>query len=860
MTWQPLNFNPYFRSFRRLALSFATLTRHMPLQLLPLRFLSPNSQHPVATNLLDIFLQGIWEEGEQIDLQSFMPSIDRPADPASFVEDDSEIDIVETIEEQPEPVASPKGPNDDAFQFSNVWWSKETDGKNSPEIVEVQSKPVANPIDPDDDGYDPYVIADDREDAFEYKTQSPAGLRKADILNEESDLAIADAQPDTEFQEDPYEIAHGLVKTQSRADLRKADILNEESDLAIVDTQPETEFLEVDSFIEEVDLTKVNTQPGAELLEVSGFGNTSLEKFGEELLKFSQLDEENFLEDLMPIVDNKDYLENDEPAVIVSAMSTPRRLDNDEMEVDGSFGLDVTSPSAITQARRVLSRMEEQSKSEDTTRNAIAQLQRQGDSGAAHEEETSAKDTTSPEKAKVVRYEDDMGQTTAMETDPKGQKYFEVVSPEASANHIAGSVIPNIRKVYNSDGEYRMRKLRYEESLVVGDDMYWAAETVDWPHRERLFIWIQGPIPVGLPLKSTPMVMDWESTMDSKDRETWPPTNALLSDLVIAKVFMAGISLRDRHGEWPFVFQTAGHIITDRPNMGPAANEKSGGAIKDLLFRKDYILHGDLGAARAKEHFDNPARVGVKSETYEDPNTHKKHIFTVLFDPVSRYPFTRSEARFLPELMGVAIRLDKQIARAPEATTIPVPAPPLKAPTTLSSRPIDPSTPRKSNESERPTQSTIQTRSKADAAPVATPPALPIRVAMPKTPNSAIEKMQMLHKKASPSSVSPAPANASSAQKVRALHAKTNVSPNQSKAEDKLNVMLEAMIFCSARSAEFNTIITNKLVAMGREAFQLVDITTDENGITHEKKNTAFYKAKNQILVDALREQAKTIT
>ena len=56
------------------------------------------------------------------------------------------------------------------------------------------------------------------------------------------------------------------------------------------------------------------------------------------------------------------------------------------------------------------------------------------------------------------------------------------------------------------------------------------------------------------------------------------------------------ISLRDRHQEWPNVFQTAGHIITDRPNMGPAANERQGPLVKDLLFRLDYVLHGDLGA------------------------------------------------------------------------------------------------------------------------------------------------------------------------------------------------------------------------------------------------------------------------
>ena len=84
----------------------------------------------------------------------------------------------------------------------------------------------------------------------------------------------------------------------------------------------------------------------------------------------------------------------------------------------------------------------------------------------------------------------------------------------------------------------------------------------------------------------------------------------------------------------------------------------------------DYVLHGDLGAIRAMKHnWANPARMGVKSDTYEDESTGVKHVFTVNFRPVSKYPLTRAANRFLPDLMGVAIRLEDRTDKVPNRPT-----------------------------------------------------------------------------------------------------------------------------------------------------------------------------------------------
>ena len=79
------------------------------------------------------------------------------------------------------------------------------------------------------------------------------------------------------------------------------------------------------------------------------------------------------------------------------------------------------------------------------------------------------------------------------------------------------------------------------------------------------------------------MNYDWNiASINPHDTSTWLPMNALLLDLVIYKVPKSGISLRDRYKFWPKIFQTGGHIITDRLNMGTAANVTAKGTVKDM--------------------------------------------------------------------------------------------------------------------------------------------------------------------------------------------------------------------------------------------------------------------------------------
>ena len=96
------------------------------------------------------------------------------------------------------------------------------------------------------------------------------------------------------------------------------------------------------------------------------------------------------------------------------------------------------------------------------------------------------------------------------------------------------------------------------------------------------------------------MILDWSaSDFRSKDSTKWPPVNALLSDLLVYKVIAAEISSTDRSRRWPLVFQSSGHIIADKVNMGPAANQLGEDqSPHDLIYRRSYILHGDLGAMR----------------------------------------------------------------------------------------------------------------------------------------------------------------------------------------------------------------------------------------------------------------------
>ena len=142
--------------------------------------------------------------------------------------------------------------------------------------------------------------------------------------------------------------------------------------------------------------------------------------------------------------------------------------------------------------------------------------------------------------------------------------------------------------------------LGFDEVLHIGRTRYWCQESRDPAFQKRVFVEMQGTIPPSLTVEDSPMALDWDSaaiTVD--DTATWPPMNELLSDLTVYKILKSNLSLRDRNRCWPKGFQTGGHIIMDRPNMGPAANVEAKGISKDVVYRSSYTLHGDLGAERS---------------------------------------------------------------------------------------------------------------------------------------------------------------------------------------------------------------------------------------------------------------------
>ena len=71
---------------------------------------------------------------------------------------------------------------------------------------------------------------------------------------------------------------------------------------------------------------------------------------------------------------------------------------------------------------------------------------------------------------------------------------------------------------------------------------------------------MQGDIPVNLGEVDTFMIVDWDwAIVNPIDKFTWPPTEALLSDLVVFKMVSSKIPLRDRCSRWPKVFQSVGN-------------------------------------------------------------------------------------------------------------------------------------------------------------------------------------------------------------------------------------------------------------------------------------------------------------
>ena len=58
---------------------------------------------------------------------------------------------------------------------------------------------------------------------------------------------------------------------------------------------------------------------------------------------------------------------------------------------------------------------------------------------------------------------------------------------------------------------------------------------------------MQGSIPPSLTVEYSPMVLDWNAAaINVDDTATWPPMNALLSDLTIYKILKSNLSLRER--------------------------------------------------------------------------------------------------------------------------------------------------------------------------------------------------------------------------------------------------------------------------------------------------------------------------
>lgn len=156
-----------------------------------------------------------------------------------------------------------------------------------------------------------------------------------------------------------------------------------------------------------------------------------------------------------------------------------------------------------------------------------------------------------------------------------------------------------------------------KEVVAAGDfdenAAYWTEELEEWPHCRGVWLWVSGAIPEGLQIEESPMILDWSAGgLRSKDSTRWPLVNALLSDLLIYKVIAAEISSRERSRRWPHVFQSSGHIVADRINAGSAANQRGDNkSLRDLVYRKSYILHGDLGVMR--KGIRNAQKTGEKT-------------------------------------------------------------------------------------------------------------------------------------------------------------------------------------------------------------------------------------------------------
>ena len=114
-----------------------------------------------------------------------------------------------------------------------------------------------------------------------------------------------------------------------------------------------------------------------------------------------------------------------------------------------------------------------------------------------------------------------------------------------------------------------------------------------------------GEISSSIPKETRPVVLEWGTSIDKDDTDTWPPKFAALSDRVAYLVIMADISTRKRGENWDADFNLNGHFLATRPNRGRAANAKAyDGKIYDFVYKGYYALQGDSGAN--KKHFKVP--------------------------------------------------------------------------------------------------------------------------------------------------------------------------------------------------------------------------------------------------------------
>ena len=91
---------------------------------------------------------------------------------------------------------------------------------------------------------------------------------------------------------------------------------------------------------------------------------------------------------------------------------------------------------------------------------------------------------------------------------------------------------------------------------------YWAKESTNWPHRRSVWLSI-GSIPEGFGGSECPMILDWNpNDLGCTDRLKWPPTNAVLSDLVEYSENADELSSGERSRGWPLVTQMQRHFYS----------------------------------------------------------------------------------------------------------------------------------------------------------------------------------------------------------------------------------------------------------------------------------------------------------